>query len=144
MKILITTTSYPLNESAWQGQFVRNLIYALSNKKNMEILLWGPPGETPGAVEYCATEKEKFWLEKLLNEGGIASLIRTKPLKGIFSALKLLYNLRNVYHRNKQVDIIHVNWLQNSIPLIYGKCPVIISVLGSDFNLLKLPGWSRF
>jgi hypothetical protein len=36
--------------------------------------------------------------------------------------------------------VAHVNWLQNAVPLWGSRVPAVISVLGTDFGLLRLPG----
>jgi glycosyltransferase involved in cell wall biosynthesis len=36
--------------------------------------------------------------------------------------------------------VVHVNWLQNALPLWGTITPAVVSVLGSDFALLRLPG----
>jgi hypothetical protein len=36
--------------------------------------------------------------------------------------------------------VVHVNWLQNALPLWGTSTPTLITVLGTDFALLRLPG----
>jgi glycosyltransferase involved in cell wall biosynthesis len=38
------------------------------------------------------------------------------------------------------MDIFHINWLQNSLPLLGSNTPTVIGVLGSDYKLLALKG----
>ena len=57
------------------------------------------------------------------------------------TGLSLLWRLRAAYRRNAdQVDLFHVNWLQNALPLTGIDRPAVISILGTDFKLLDLPG----
>ena len=140
MKVLITSTSYPNNASDWRGQFIRHLIFALSKHSDVQLSLWAPPGEIPESVTYCATHAEEKWLKNLSNRGGIANLLRNRPITGTINAVNLLRKLGRVYRRNDNVDLIHVNWLQNALPLGKSTKPLVISVLGSDFHLLRLPG----
>src|SRR6185369_2871402 len=37
-------------------------------------------------------------------------------------------------------EVAHVNWLQNALPLWGSTTPALITVLGTDFGLLRLPG----
>ncbi len=53
--------------------------------------------------------------------------------------LALLTRLGRAYRR-QPADVVHVNWLQNALPLWGTKSPALITVLGSDFGLLHLPG----
>ena len=76
----------------------------------------------------------------LMRQGGIAHMIRSKGVFSGASIIKLLFYLRRVYRRPPMADMIHVNWLQNALPLYGTTVPAIISVLGSDFALLRLPG----
>jgi glycosyltransferase involved in cell wall biosynthesis len=43
------------------------------------------------------------------------------------------------YRRFSDVDIYHINWLQCAIPLPPDSKPVLITALGNDLKLLKLP-----
>ena len=72
--------------------------------------------------------------------GGIAHIIRNRGPLAAGTILRLLSYLRKMYKREIGNDIAHVNWLQNVIPLWGTSIPAVISVLGSDFGLLKLPG----
>jgi len=75
----------------------------------------------------------------LMALGGIAHLLRTQRARGALSALRLLRMLRSLYRRESP-DVYHVNWLQNALPLPRNGRPVLITVLGNDFQMLKLPG----
>lgn len=136
----MTSTSYPATERDWKGQFIRKLVGGLSAADHIALRLWSPPGEMEANIDYCALEQERIWLHQLMKEGGIAHLMRNHPFKGSMAAVKLLANLRTVYARNRDVDVIHVNWLQNALPLWGTDNPAVISVLGSDIGLLKFPG----
>ncbi len=43
-------------------------------------------------------------------------------------------------YRRSPADILHINWLQNALPLTVCRKPALVTVLGSDLALLKLPG----
>jgi len=75
-----------------------------------------------------------------MKQGGIAHILRTRGPFAVGTILRLLLSLRNMYRREYNYDIAHINWLQNAIPLWGSSIPAVISVLGSDFGLLKFPG----
>lgn len=55
------------------------------------------------------------------------------------TVLMLLTRLALMYRR-QHADVVHVNWLQNALPLWGTNTPALITVLGTDFGLLRLPG----
>lgn len=118
------------------------LVEALALRTDIALALWSPPGERPITVEYACTTNESTWLNDLMEQGGIASLLRRGGLSRLTAPLKLMTLLRQVYKRNRKVALFHINWLQNALPLwgLPGEQPALISVLGSDMGLLRLPG----
>ena len=135
------STSYPRDAEDWRARFVSDLVYAMVLKDQVQLHLWAPPGDMPSAVINSSTNDESIWLANLTNRGGIAHVLRTEGIRGLFVAAKLLSKLRKVYFRHKKdADIIHVNWLQNALPLWRIPKPAIISVLGSDYGLLRFTG----
>jgi glycosyltransferase involved in cell wall biosynthesis len=139
MKVLMISSSYPKDPEDWRGVFVRDLVYAMAQKKRVQLHLWASPGEMPSSVINGLTNDESVWLRKLTSRGGIAHVLRTGGIQGLFVAARFLSEIRKAYVRHADVDIIHVNWLQNALPLWRIPKPAIISVLGSDYALLKLP-----
>ena len=139
----MTSTTYPESAKDWKGQFIKHLLYALAENADIKLGIWAPPGEIPPSVDYCATEMEKIWLKNLSRQGGIAHVLRNNKLQGIIQASLLLKIMRQAYKRNSTVDIIHANWLQSILALPRTKSPVVTSVLGTDFALLKLPGMTK-
>lgn len=93
----------------------------------------------PG-VEDASTPEEAAWLRELMQQGGISHRLRTRPLLGTPSAIKLLRMLRSTYRRNSGVDLHHINWLQCALPLPLDGKPTLVTVLGNDMRLLRLPG----
>lgn len=141
MKILMISTSYPRDAEDWRARFVNDLVCAMAKKDQVQLHLWAPPGDMPSAVINSLTNDESIWLANLTDRGGIAHVLRTEGTRGLFVAVKLLFKLRKVYLRHKKdADIIHVNWLQNALALWRIPKPAVISVLGSDYGLLQLPG----
>jgi glycosyltransferase involved in cell wall biosynthesis len=143
MRVTMVSTSYPFDPADWRGRFIKDLVYALAEDDAIELSLWAPPGEIPGNVVYRAAGTEAAWLKDLLARGGIAHLIRSRTIGGLEAVFKLLYLLRKNYLRDLQADVVHVNWLQNVLPLWGTSVPAVVSVLGTDFGLLRVPGITR-
>lgn len=140
MKVLLSYTSYPLNIDDWRGRFIHDLAFSLASRTDLQLRMWGPPGQTPGNALYAALPKDSEWLRQLMLAGGIAHLLRNKPVRGLMAAVALLFRLGRTYRQNADVDLVHVNWLQNAIGLLGTQTPALVSVLGSDYRLLSIPG----
>ncbi|MEO6137421.1 MAG: glycosyltransferase family 4 protein [Luteimonas sp.] len=140
IETLMISTSYPADLDDWRGLFIRHLVGAFARRDDVALHLWAPPGEIPPNVQSATTRSEQQWLASLMAAGGIAHLMRTRNLRGLTSPLRLLAMLARSYRRNATLDMYHVNWLQNALPLPRNGRPALITVLGSDFQLLGLPG----
>lgn len=140
LTVLMVSTSYPSDSKDWKGVFIRHMASALSSLDSVSLRLWHPPGNVPERSTYVATASEALRLEQLMDGGGIAHLMRTRPVLGVAEAFRLLALLRNLYRREKTVDVYHVNWLQNALPLPHDGRPLLVTVLGTDMQLLKVPG----
>lgn len=139
MRILLASTSYPLDAQDWRGRFIADMVAALGNIPAVDLQLWSPPGQLPPHVGYGATHAEAAWLRELIRQGGIAHLLRKRGPLALPTAWGLLSRLRGAYRRSG-ADLLHVNWLQNALSLEADARPALITVLGSDFALLRLPG----
>jgi glycosyltransferase involved in cell wall biosynthesis len=139
MKVLMVSTSYPEDERDWRGVFIRNLAGGISRLPDIMLRLWAPPGVLPPHVDSVTTATEATWLGDLMQAGGISHLMREKGWRGADAPLRLLRMLWQAYRREKDVDLYHVNWLQCALPLPTDGKPVVVSVLGNDLNLLRLP-----
>ncbi|MDI1246848.1 MAG: glycosyltransferase family 4 protein [Rhodoferax sp.] len=135
----MSSTSYPKNPQDWQGRFIANMAESLARRADIQLALWAPPGELPSPVANACTPADALWLKRLTAQGGIAHLLRKRKLLAATSALSLLMRLGRAY-RHQPADVMHVNWLQNALPLWGTRTPALITVLGTDFALLKLPG----
>lgn len=140
MKVLLAYTSYPLTANDWRGRFMHDLAFGLAARTDLQLRMWGPPGPMPGNAVCAASPQDTEWLRQLMVAGGIAHLLRRSPAKGLAAAITLLYRLGRAYRENTEVDLVHVNWLQNAIGLLGTHTPALVSVLGSDYRLLSLPG----
>lgn len=135
----MVSTSYPENDLDWRGRFIANLTVALARREDASVSLWAPPGELPESVLAATTPGDACWLKSLSQQGGIAHLLRKRRLYAIAAVAQLLIRLGRCY-RCQSPDVYHVNWLQNALPLWGTRTPALITVLGSDFGLLRLPG----
>lgn len=139
MRVLMVSTSYPRDASDWRGIFMAHLASGLARNDRVKLSLWAPPGELDGRAAFATTSDEADWLSELMAKGGISHWVRTQPLAGLAAAGRLLRLLRDAYRRLLDVDVYHVNWLQCALPLPDNGKPVLITVLGNDMKLLRLP-----
>ena len=142
LAVLLATTSYPLDSADWKARFIYDLAAAIDRTGEVQVQLWGPPGHLPGDVSSANSRGDTAWLHQMAGEGGIAHLLRTRPLTGLIQARGILARLREACARNR-ADIYHVNWLQLALGLPDDGRPLYVAVLGSDFGLLRLPGMGR-
>lgn len=143
LRVLMTATSYPTSETDWKGLFIRRLVEAMARHDDIGLRLWAPPGPVADGVFEATSAEERQWLAGLMAEGGIAHLLRTNPLRGLFAGLRLMRYLRRAYARNDDVELYHVNWLQNALALPDDGKPALLTALGTDMQLLGLPGMKR-
>ncbi len=142
--VLVVSTSYPADSADWRGLFIRDLVKGLARRNDVDLRLWSPPGEIPENSQYVATAEEARWLTEIVAAGGIAHKLRSGGIRGLGAPLRLLRMLGNLYRREAGIDIYHVNWLQNALALPHNTTPLLTTVLGTDMQLLKLPGMSFF
>jgi glycosyltransferase involved in cell wall biosynthesis len=141
IKVLLSGTSYPANETDWRGVFIKHMLWSLAALDALSVDYCGPPGDFPPMVGYRCNRRERDWFKWLMTKGGIAHLLREGRLGSIPSVFNLLRILWKNYHdRRSCVSILHVNWLQNALPAWGTDTPALITVLGTDMRLLELPG----
>lgn len=139
IRVYFATTMYPSDADGFRGVFMRNVLAALARRQDLRIEAWTPPGELPAGVRQAASTAEHRWLGWLLDQGGISHVIRSGGLRGLLAPLTLLRLLRAGYRRAADVDLYHINWLQTALPLPRDRKPLLVTVLGNDLNLLRLP-----
>lgn len=139
LRVLLVSTSYPADATDWRGVFMRHLVAALARQRAIQLAVWAPPGELPTTATSIATSQETAWLKRLMTAGGISHLMRSGGLRTLFTPVKLLRMIANAYRRHSAVDVYHVNWLQCALPLPRNGKPALITVLGNDLKLLRLP-----
>jgi len=135
----MSSTSYPESPQDWRGRFIANMVAALARRGDITLSLWAPPGELPADVACASTPSDARWLERLSDRGGIAHLLRNRKVMAAGTIASLMMRLGRVYRR-RSPHVAHVNWLQNALPLWGSSTPALITVLGTDFGLLRLPG----
>lgn len=142
-RILLTSTSYPRTASDWQGLFIREMVGALARLPENDVRYWGPPGPLPEQVDYAGSGADERYLQRLADQGGIAHLLRSNPVAGILRGAGLVRRLRRVIRQTQgSTDIFHLNWLQSGLAIPGHSKRVLITVLGTDYKLLDLPGVS--
>ncbi|MGH8353646.1 MAG: glycosyltransferase family 4 protein [Pseudomonas sp.] len=139
LQIMMASTSWPHDVHDWRGRFIFDLQAALAQSGEVALSLWAPPGVAPSGGTTATTSAEAAWLRRMSERGGIAHLLRTHPLSGLLHARGILNRLCAAGLRAAP-DVYHVNWLQLALGLPNDGRPALISVLGSDFGLLRLPG----
>jgi hypothetical protein len=138
-RVFLSATSYPASLSDWKGLFIRHMLESLAQRGDLELELWAPPGETPEGVRRATDSAEARWLQELMDRGGIAHLLRRQPMRGLAAGTRILRMLSRAMERS-QADVLHVNWLQNALALPADGRPALVTVLGTDMQLLRLPG----
>ena len=139
----MTATSFPATQEDWRGRFIYDMAESLARSGDAQVSFWGPDGDLPPGVALALAGNDASWLERMVARGGIAHLLRNRPLIGGATALGLLYRLRRSYRlfaANSSQAVVHANWLQNALPLKGIRLPALVTVLGSDLGLLRLPG----
>lgn len=137
LRILMVSTSYPENDRDWRGRFIANIVAALGRDPDLDLSLWAPPGNLPSGSKSAASSSDSVWLNDLTARGGIAAALRSGGLDAATKSIGLLRRLRRLYRQSNDFDIAHINWLQNALPLWGLRIPALITVLGSDYGLLR-------
>lgn len=139
MRVTMVSTSYPRDANDWRGVFIGHLVGALARVDEIHLSLWAPPGDVPTCVGQIALPHESEWLAQLMVVGGISHLMRNRNPSNLLAPFKLIRLLRAGYRRHTAVDIYHVNWMQCALPFPDNGVPALISVLGNDLKLMRLP-----
>ena len=138
MRILFISTSYPSDGDDWKGLFIHRMLEALSRRDRLRLAAWCPPGALPEGVASAWQANDERWLQKLAERGGIAHLLRKRPAVGLQSAAGLVRRIRRAC-LIESPQLYHVNWLQCALGLPFDGAPALVTVLGTDMQLLRLP-----
>jgi len=139
LTILMAATSYPANIADWKGRFIHALAAGLGNMDKTTVALWAPPGQLPNGVVSQLSPADAACLQRMADGGGIAHLLRSRPLRGLLTSAEILSRFRKACNRSS-ADLYHVNWLQLALGLPDDQRPAYVAALGNDFGLLRLPG----
>lgn len=139
MRALFVSTSYPRDAMDWRGVFMAHISAALARQNGMALVQWAPAGPTDPRVVIGTSPEEAAWLARLMSKGGISHWLRTTPVSGFLAATRLLSYVRAACQRHADVDVYHINWLQTALSLPSDSKPLLITVLGNDMRLLRLP-----
>ncbi|MEO7940603.1 MAG: glycosyltransferase family 4 protein [Burkholderiaceae bacterium] len=118
---------------------MRHLVAALARIPSVSLSVWAPPGDLPERATYVVSPADARWLAQLMDVGGISHMMRSGGWRSWFAPIRLLRMIGAGYRDHPDVDVYHVNWLQCALPLPNNRRPALITVLGNDLNLLKLP-----
>jgi glycosyltransferase involved in cell wall biosynthesis len=95
----------------------------------------------PGQVEYAASEADARYLQKVADQGGIAHLLRSRPVTGVARGVGIVRRLRRAIRRQQDgSDILHLNWLQSALAIPGSGQRALVTVLGTDYKLLEMQG----
>lgn len=86
------------------------------------------------------SDDDAAWLERLAERGGIAHLLRNRRVSALMAPGSLLRRLRRACRERGETTAYFINWLQNALALPDDGKPAVITALGTDMKLLKLPG----
>ena len=139
LRVLLISTSYPRDEEDWKGRFIFDQADALA-RQGAKLKLWAPPGKLPSGAVSALADGDALFLKELLSRGGIAHLLRQRPWAGAWAGYQLLRRIRSASRRATDCEVYLINWLQNALSLPDDDRPAIVTVLGSDYALLRLPG----
>lgn len=118
---------------------MRHLVAALARIPSVDLSVWAPPGELPEGATYIVSPVDARWLARLMALGGISHMMRSGGWRSWFAPLRLMRMMGAGYRARPDADIYHVNWLQCALPLPNNRKPALVTVLGNDLKLLKLP-----
>lgn len=145
LRILLVTTSYPLNNDDVSGIFVGRLAKALARDEDLLVLTPSSrlhsttkPGIPP---VHCFSYAPRPWQRLAHEPGGIPVALKQTPWLWIFVPGFLLAMLFAVLRNSRNTDIIHANWaIAGLICGVVGKMlrkPVITTLRGADVNNLE-------
>lgn len=143
MRVLLTATSYPRSEQDWQGIFIRRMCDALARAPSVQLRVWAPEGPLHPRARSALSASDSRFLGALSEAGGMAHLLRSRPVLAALRSLELLTRMRRARRREEpQTDVLHLNWLQCALATGGTRLPMLVTVLGTDLSLLGKP-WMR-
>lgn len=138
LDVFMAASSFPGTRADWKSVFIRHLAEALARRPDVSLGLWAPPGESTPEIRWLTRPDDRALLAGIMERGGLAHLGRNRPHAGVLLAARMLRALRKAAAASS-AQVYHVNWLQNALSLPGDGRPLLVSVLGSDLALLRLP-----
>ncbi|MCI5138420.1 MAG: hypothetical protein D3922_08390 [Candidatus Electrothrix sp. AR1] len=151
LKVLLLTTSFPLNRGSRSGIFIQKMINHLP--KNVLVTVLTPDGTEAGSqssADYSVIPfryAPKQWQQLAHGSGGIMAALSRNKLLFLLLPTFLLSNLLTCCCYARKVDVLHANWSINGViagiaGLLFGK-PVMTTLRGSDVNLIETSALMR-
>src|SRR5690606_4051884 len=97
-RVLMTSTSFPADAGDWKGLFILRMLEGLAARDNLSLAAWCPPGPLPASVDNALRFDDATWLSRLAACGGLAHLLRRRPISGIVQSVRLLRRLHRACH----------------------------------------------
>lgn len=141
-KLLVLTTSFPINENSSSGIFVLELVNALSSKYNVTVIT--PSGDSAQVSQSFPFKLVPFRYAAMKHQilaqrpGGIPAKIKSNPLYVFLTIPFLISFLSSTFRRAKKSDIIFANWSISGVVggiagILFNK-PVVTTLRGEDVN----------
>jgi Glycosyl transferases group 1 len=139
--VLFTATSCPRSEQDWQSIFIRRIADALAETEGLRLRCWAPEGPRDSRIESALTASDARFLHRLTTRGGIAHLLRNRPALAVASGLELVTRMHCAFRRQHDwAHVYHLNWLQSALGHAGKRKSLLVTVLGTDMALLRVPG----
>ncbi|GJL80161.1 MAG: glycosyl transferase family 1 [Nitrospinaceae bacterium] len=150
LKITLLTTSFPRHAGDFAGNFVYQYARQLTRigfKVNVIA-----PQDSQGAPpdEWCEVEVDRFQysfpqsFQTLAYGAGMVSRIKQNPFRTLLIPFFLVFFFLSVLRASRNSDLLQAYWLPAGIVALAVKCfkkmPVALTLWGSDFLLLRIPG----
>jgi glycosyltransferase involved in cell wall biosynthesis len=157
MRILVVTTSYPLQPGSMSGVFIRRLMDHMAAVPDLRLTVIVPDGCQPAELGPQATDRvdvrvvryaPKKWQTLTHLPGGIFHQIRRKPLRiviipGLLAAMAIA-----CFRIGRRCDLIHAHWSVNGVVAgLIGNLlgvPVVTTVRGTDVQKAGTSGPMRW
>ncbi|MCX8146594.1 MAG: glycosyltransferase, partial [Azovibrio sp.] len=146
LRILLVTTSYPLQEGNPSGIFVKRLADALGRDDSLTVLTPASRATlqhiaAPPTVVECFRYAPKSWQRLAHEPGGIPVALKQAPWLWLLVPAFLVSMTLSTLRHGRNADVIHANWaMPGLICGIVGKMlgkPVITTLRGSDGSNLE-------
>lgn len=153
MKILLVSTSFPLNKTSSSGIFVKKLADSLSQKHSITVLTPSDNNKkfTLNNTTYPIVRFKYApynWSILAHQTGGIPAIIKKNPLSILLIPFFLTSLFLYTFFLARKYDIIHANWsitgLICGIAARLSRKKVIVTLRGSDVSNIDSSFISRF